>query len=51
MPGPACFDLKVLHDVARGFGWAIEIADDIRKVATMQAHRVLPASVHEFHGA
>jgi hypothetical protein len=38
MPGSACFDLRVLHDVARGFGWAIEMADDIRKVAGMQAH-------------
>ncbi|MGA2716053.1 MAG: hypothetical protein ABSG41_23385 [Bryobacteraceae bacterium] len=39
MPGPACFDLVTLHSVAKEFGWAVDVADDLREVAAAQAHR------------
>jgi len=39
MPGPACFDLVTLQSVAKEFGWAVEVAEDLREVAAAQANR------------
>jgi hypothetical protein len=39
MPGPTCFNLGAVHGIAQGFGWTVETADDIHKLAAAQAHR------------
>ncbi len=39
MPGRACFDFRIVHGSAQGFGWTIEVADDLHAAAVIQASR------------
>lgn len=43
MPGRASFNLKVLHSVARDFGWGVKVAEDLGALCSAQRAEKLTA--------